>query len=243
MAIETVYLTALVFGVALLYSSVGHGGASGYLAVMGLIGMTESQMKPTALILNILVAGVGSYRYLRAQCFDWRTFWPFAAGSIPFAFFGGTQKLSGDLYRQTLGIVLIVAAIAMVVRFKNDEKSADVPVPIGAAAGMGIGFISGLIGVGGGIFLSPLLILTRWATTKQTLGISSLFILVNSVAGLLGHLSNLQSVPIAAAYIAPAALLGGLLGSWLGSRRLGVPALRILLSAVLATASFKLIKR
>ncbi|MFI5385341.1 MAG: sulfite exporter TauE/SafE family protein [Fimbriimonadales bacterium] len=242
MPVETLYLIALTFGVALLYSSVGHGGASGYLAAMGLLGMAPAQMKPTALVLNLLVAGVGTLRYVRSDCFSWRAFWPFALGSIPLAFIGGSQQLTPHVYQRMLGVVLILAAAGMVFRIQRQEQVRALFLPIGLAIGVAIGYVSGLIGIGGGIFLSPILILTRWATTKQTLGIASLFILVNSFAGLVGQIATLQNVPREAAYIAPAALAGGLLGSWLGARRLATPALRILLAAVLVTASIKLLK-
>jgi uncharacterized protein len=242
MTAEILGLIALTFCVAMLYSSVGHGGASGYLAVMGLVGLAPNEMKPTALLLNLLVAGTGSIRYVRSDCFDFRVFWPFALGSIPLAFIGGSQKLSDPVYHRTLGVVLIIAAVGMIVRVKHDDATRPLFVPIGIAIGIVIGYVSGLIGVGGGIFLSPILILSRWATTKQTLGIASLFILVNSAAGLLGHLDSVRSIPIEAAYIAPVAFVGGLIGSWLGARRLGTPVLRILLATVLVTASVKLLK-
>lgn len=242
MTAETLTLIALTFGVAMLYSSVGHGGASGYLAAMGLIGMAPEQMKPTALVLNLLVAGVGTLRYVRSDCFSWGSFWPFAVGSIPFAFLGGSHQLAPRVYQQVLGVVLILAAAGMIVRLRRQEQTRSFPIPAGIAIGAAIGYVSGLIGVGGGIFLSPILILTRWAATKQTLGIAALFILVNSFAGLLGHIESVRHLPDIAAYIAVAALAGGLLGSWLGAKRLATPALRVLLAAVLLTASFKLLR-
>lgn len=233
-------LIGLTFGVAILYSSVGHGGASGYLAVMGLVGMASSEMKPTALILNLLVAGAGSVRYIRSGCFSWRSFWPFAVGSIPFAFIGGSHQLSEPIYKRLLGIVLIVAAIGMFNRWKNEEQSRRPPVPVGIAVGSGVGYLSGLFGVGGGIFLSPILILTRWATTKETLGIASLFIFVNSASGLAGNIQSVQHVPSVALYLAPTAFLGGLLGSWPGAKKLNTPTLRTLLAIVLVVASIKM---
>jgi uncharacterized membrane protein YfcA len=241
MTTDTIYLVLLTFGVALLYSSVGHGGASGYLGAMSLIGMTQAQMKPTALVLNLLVAGVGSIRYVRSECFSWKAFWPFALGSIPFAFIGGSQQLPSPIYQKALGVILIVAALGMMLRLKKQEESRGFFAPVGVVIGGVIGYVSGLIGVGGGIFLSPILILTRWATTRQTLGIASLFIFVNSLAGLLGHVDKVRSIPPIAAYIAPAALVGGLLGSWLGAKRLGTPVLRTFLAAALVTASLKLL--
>lgn len=236
----TVGLACLVFAVALLYSSVGHGGASGYLAVMGLVGMTAAQMKPTALVLNLLVAGAGSFRYIRSGCFSWRSFWPFALGSIPFAFVGGSQQLGDPMYKRVLGSVLVLAAISMFTRWRNEAASNAPLIPLGVGIGAAIGFVSGLVGVGGGIFLSPVLILTSWATTKETLGIASLFIFVNSAAGLAGDVHKVQSLPVEAAYLAPIAFVGGLLGSWFGARKLNTPALRALLALVLLTASVKM---
>lgn len=231
---------ALVFAVAMLYSSVGHGGASGYLAVMGLVGMTAAQTKPSALVLNLLVAGIGSIRYIRSGCFSWRAFWPFAVGSIPFAFLGGSQQFSEPIYKRMLGGVLVVAAVSMLTRCQNDENTKPPPPWLAAPIGIAIGYLSGIVGVGGGIFLSPVLILSRWAKTKATLGIAALFIFVNSAAGLLGNLYDLQSPPVNAIYLAPAAFVGGLVGSWLGAQKLNTTILRILLAGVLLTASFKM---
>lgn len=235
-------LTALVLLIALLYSSVGHGGASGYLAAMALLGMSPAAMKPTALVLNLLVAGAGSLRYIRSGCFSWRSFWPFALGSIPFAFIGGAHQLTDQSYKRVLGTVLVLAAVGMFVKWKRDGEPVEPPfVPVGVGIGGGIGYLSGLVGVGGGIFLSPVLILFKWATTKQTLGIAALFIFINSAAGLAGDYHKMQRIPIEAAYFAPAALAGGMLGSWLGAKKLDSPILRLLLAAVLLTASLKLL--
>lgn len=227
--------------VALLYSSVGHGGASGYLAAMSLVGMAPSQMKPTALVLNLLVAGVGSYRYIRQGCFSRQAFIPFALGSIPFAFVGGGTKLADPIYERILGVALIVAAVGMLWKGRTDRPQREIPFVAAIFLGAGIGFLSGLIGVGGGIFLSPILILSGWATTRQTLGVSSLFILVNSLAGLAGHLSSLQNIPSEALYLGPIALAGGLLGSYLGSKRFSIAGLRILLALVLLIAAGKML--
>ncbi len=233
-------LALLAFAVAILYSSVGHGGASGYLAVMALAGMAPAQMKPTALVLNLLVAGLGSFRYIRAQCFRWSTFWPFAAGSVVFAFVGGASGTTDLIYKRLLAVALVAAAIALLVPRKEAETPKSVPIWLGILIGCAIGFVSGLIGVGGGIFLSPVLILAGWATVRETLGISSLFIFVNSAAGLLGHVSSARDLPKVTVYLAVAAFLGGLIGSELGSKRLPPSWVRWLLAAVLLTATLKL---
>ena len=234
-------LLILTFVVALLYSSVGHGGASGYLAAMSLMAMTPSEMKPTALILNLLVAGLGSYRYIREGCFSWKTFWPFALGSVPFAFLGGGTAAPDPLYRAVLGVTLLVAAAGMVWRGRVDREQRAVPLVAAILIGIAIGFVSGLIGVGGGIFLSPLLILLGWATTRETLGIAALFIFVNSLAGLAGHVSGLHNLPSFSIYLALAAMVGGVLGTQLGAKKFGIAGVRWALTAVLCIAAVKLL--
>lgn len=234
-------LVGLAFLIAILYSSVGHGGASGYLAAMALAGMSPEEMKPTALVLNLLVAGVGTARYVQAGCFKWRTVWPFALGSVPFAWLGGSAVAPDQAYRRILGVVLLVAAVSLVMPRRNADSWRQAPVVVAVLMGTGIGYVSGLIGVGGGIFLSPLLILAGWATTRETLGISSLFILVNSAAGLLGHLSSLQSMPPQSLYLAMGAFAGGLLGSHIGAKLLPPIWVRAVLSAALILAAAKLL--
>ena len=240
---ETVLLTLLIFTAALLYASVGHGGASGYLAAMALFDLAPEVMKPTALVLNLFVAGVGTIRYTRAGCFSWSIFWPFAALSIPCAFLGGMWKLPVSVYKIILGLVLLFAAWRLAVR-----QSAHVPstqksivLPAALALGAAIGLLSGLTGVGGGIFLSPLLLLLGWADVRKTAGVSAAFILVNSAAGLLGHWKSVKSLPGEILWWAPAALLGGLAGAELGSRRLTPLTMRRMLAAVLVVAGLKML--
>ena len=235
-------LTLLIFLAALLYASVGHGGASGYLAAMALFNTPPSVMKPTALVLNLVVAGVGTVRYLRAGCFSWNLFWPFAMVSIPSAFLGGMCKLDPHTYKMILGLVLLFAAFRLAM---NQPRATVEPKPIilalALAFGAVIGFVSGLVAVGGGIFLSPLLLFLGWANMRQTAGISAAFILVNSAAGLLGHWQSVQALPREILWWAPAALLGGLLGAELGSRRLTPMVMRRLLAAVLVVAGAKML--
>jgi uncharacterized membrane protein YfcA len=233
-------LCLFVFVVAVLYSSVGHGGASGYLAAMALLGMAPAVMKPTALMLNVLVAGIASARYMRNDCFNLNVFLRFASGAVPFAFIGGSTTPPDRIYRIVLGGVLFVAAAGLLAS-KRDRPHKEVNPFIAVAAGAAIGYVSGLIGVGGGIFLSPLLILTGWATTKETLGISALFIFVNSIAGLLGNIGGLDAVPPQALWLAPCAFAGGLLGSTLGAIKVPPGWLRILLALAVLIAATKLL--
>jgi uncharacterized protein len=235
-------LSGLIFVAALLYSSVGHGGASGYLAAMALFGLPQGVMRPTALVLNVLVSGMGSWRYMRAGFFKWSSFWPYAAASIPLAFIGGTISVPSHVYRILIGIVLIWSAVMLVVRSRSEEREPR-PQPalwVRLSIGGAIGLLSGLTGVGGGIFLSPILLLNRWERTKTISGISSAFIFVNSIAGLLGQLSTLASLPRALPVWAGAALVGGWIGATLGSRWLNVPAIQRMLALVLVVAGAKL---
>jgi uncharacterized membrane protein YfcA len=240
---ETWLLALLIFASALLYSSVGHGGASGYLAMMALVGLAPAVMKPTALVLNILVASLATIKFYRAGCFSWPLFWPFTLTSIPMAFIGGAITLPSHYYKPVVGVVLLFAAIRLL--FSSSRSSSEAikrpQVAVALAAGAGIGLLSGLTGVGGGIFLSPLLVIAKWAEPRETSGVSAPFIVVNSVAGLLGHLASVRHVPAEAAYWGAAAVCGGLIGSHVGSRLLSVVWLRRLLGLVLVMAGFKMI--
>jgi hypothetical protein len=240
---ELLGLCALIFVAALLYSMVGHAGASGYLAAMALYGLAPAVMKPTALTLNILVATVGTIQFARAGHFSWRLFWPFALGSVPLAFLGGALAVPIPVYKTILGVVLLFAAWRLFVSAPRAESAPtrDVPRPLAVTSGAGIGFLAGITGVGGGIFLSPVMLLMRWADAKKTAAVSVAFILVNSIAGLLGHLSSVRTLPREIGPLAAVALLGGIIGSTLGSRRLPSPALRRMLAIVLVVAAVKLI--
>lgn len=243
-------MTALELSVAFLilisaavYSSVGHGGASAYLAVMALAGVAPDVMKPAALTLNILVAGVATARFAGAGHLSWRLVWPFALASVPAAFVGGMVTLPVRGYQVVLGVVLLFAASRMllVTGPADDGAGGRLPFAPALAAGAAIGFVSGLIGVGGGIFLSPLLLLAGWAGARATAAASAVFILVNSAAGLAGHLLTAPALPSPLPLWAAAALAGGWVGSGYGSRRLPAPAIRRLLAAVLLVAGAKLI--
>jgi uncharacterized membrane protein YfcA len=237
---ELLTLCALVFVAAVLYSMVGHAGASGYLAAMALVGVAPAMMKPTALTLNILVATVGTIQFARAGRFSWPLFWPFALGSVPLAFLGGSLALPITLYKRVLAVVLLYAAYRLFRTVAAREGPRPIRLPVATASGAGIGFLSGLTGVGGGIFLSPLMLIMGWADVRRTAAVSAAFILVNSISGLLGHLSSVRSLPGEIGILAAVALVGGFIGSTLGSRRLPSPVLRRLLAVVLLVAAAKL---
>jgi len=232
-------LIVCILAAALLYSSVGHAGASGYLAAMALFGIAPESMRPAALVLNILVATITTFRFHRAGCFSWSVFWPFALASVPFAFLGGALTLPGAIYKQAVGVVLLFAAYRLV-RSQPAETRKRIPAPLGLLCGAGIGLLSGLTGTGGGIFLSPMLLFMGWAETRESAGVSAAFILVNSIAGIIGVFTKPVTLPSAVPYWAIAAVVGGLIGSELGSKRLANPTLRKLLGVVLVIAGVKL---
>lgn len=240
---EMLIIAILFFAGAALYASVGHAGASAYLAVMGLYSFAPSVMKPTALSLNILVAAVATFKFYRAGLFSWRLFWPFAVVSVPAAFIGGATMLPAQSYKIIVGIVLLYAAVWMFRSSLKPLTRATHPPPLWAAitAGLGIGFLSGLTGVGGGIFLSPLMLYMGWAETRATSGVAAPFILVNSIAGLLGHFSSVAQLPPNISIWGVAVVLGGLIGATYGSSRAPAPVLRRLLALVLIVASVKLV--
>jgi len=239
-------LGAAFFVAAVLYSSVGHAGASGYLAAMAFLGVAPASMKPTALVLNLIVATIATVRFAQAGYFSWSLLWPFALGSIPLAFVGGAVTLPGAAYKIAVGAVLWLAASRLALDSGETPKalsSAKKPLPLlgAVACGAAIGLLAGLTGTGGGIFLSPLLLFTGWAETRQTGGVSASFILLNSAAGLAGNFASVQALPPNLPWLAIAVIGGGLLGSELGSRRIGVAVFRRLLALVLVVAGAKLI--
>lgn len=237
-----ILLLLLLSIIAFLYSSVGHGGASGYLAIMTLVGIAPAMMKPSALVMNLAVSLISFIGFYRAGYFRFKLFLPFAIASIPMAYIGGTMTLPDSVYKKVLALCLLIAIARMVYQFKqSNEPIRSIPSWAGFLSGGIIGAISGMIGIGGGILLSPLMLLMRWATLKETAAVSALFIFVNSISGLYGqyqkggiHLTeNLQ-------YAVVATIIGGLLGSFYGSQKFNIPTLRYLLATGLVIASCKL---
>jgi hypothetical protein len=239
-------LCAAFFAVAVLFSSVGHAGASGYLAIMALLGVAPATMRPTALALNILVASVATLRFARAGQVPVRALWPFALGSVPFAAFGGAWKLGDRAYYAVVAVALLAAAAILVWRSRSAPATRSVEdgvhVPTLPAIGLGaaIGLLAGLTGTGGGIYLSPIVLLCGWAGPVATAGIAAPFILANSTAGLLAGTATWASLPAELPPLLGAVVLGGLVGTGLGLNRLSARALFMLLSAVLVVAALKL---
>lgn len=229
-----------IFIVAILYSSVGHGGASGYLAVMALFAIPAATTRPSALLLNVFVASIGTIQFYRAGHFAWRTFWTFALTSIPLAYIGGMITLPTTVYKIVLGMVLLFAAIRLAWNLKSDADTKSPNVWFGLTLGASIGLLSGLVGVGGGIFLTPVLLLMNWSETKTAAGVSAMFILVNSIAGLAGNYSQLVGLPSDVWFWIGAAVIGGVLGSTLGAQRFDSLTLRRILAVVLLFAGVKL---
>ena len=243
MTTEAFILAALFFAAALLYSSVGHAGASAYLAAMALVGVSASTMRPTALVLNLFVATIVIVRFARAGHLPWRNLVPLAAGSIPMAFIGGSSDLPGEIYRPLVAVVLLAGAWRLAtasVALADDERS-GVPLLPGVVAGASIGLLAGLTGTGGGIFLTPLLVLAAWTGTRDAAGLSGAFILVNSIAGLAGLLTGGVSLPPAIPLWVASVAAGGLIGSWLGADRFSIISLRRVLAFVLVLAAAKLV--
>jgi uncharacterized membrane protein YfcA len=238
---EFVALAAALFVVALLYSSVGHAGASGYIAVMTLCGLGVEVIRPTALTLNILVAAIGFVQWWRAGYFAWSLFWPFALLSVPAAFFGGWLSVPADYLKILIGLVLWFSAWRLLYRKEDPPDIARPARPTAVVSGAGIGFLSGLTGTGGGIFLTPLMLFCRWAKVKEVAAVSSLFILVNSSSGLAGYVHSGRELPDFAWPLAVVVAIGGFIGSRLGSRHLPVRGIAVLLAVVLVIAGTKLV--
>jgi uncharacterized membrane protein YfcA len=238
-----ILLFFLLVIISFLYSSVGHGGASGYLAVMALMGIAPAFMKPSALVMNLAVSAISFIGFYRAGYFRFKLFLPFALASIPMAFLGGTMTLPDLIYKKILAVCLLFAIIRLFYQFRqNTEPTRNIPLWAGFLTGGMIGLISGMIGIGGGIILSPLMLIMRWSTLKETAAVSALFIFVNSLSGLYGQLhaggihltDNLQ-------YAILATIIGGVLGSYLGSHKFNLPTIKYLLGLGMTLASLKLI--
>jgi hypothetical protein len=234
-------MAAAILAIAFLYSCIGHAGASGYIAVMSLFSLAPEVIRPTALVLNILVACLSSWQFWRAGHFSWSQFWPFALPAVPLAFVGGYLSLPSTAFKVLVGLVLVASAARLLMRPPEDLKKGDPPRSVSLAIGGGIGLLSGLTGTGGGIFLTPILLFNQWARTKPAAAYSAFFILFNSIAGLLGNLSSTKNFPVPALALLAAAGIGGAAGSYLGSRRLAPAVIKRLLAMVLLTAAVKLI--
>ncbi len=230
--------------IAVLYSSVGYGGASGYIAVMALLSIAPETIRPVALSLNIVVAGFAGYRYVRADLVDWTKMLPLVITSVPFAFLGGIVALPSEIYRPLMGFLLIISAcylfwqsIGKLEGLNSDESR--VPRLVGAGAGALIGFLSGLTGIGGGVLLSPLMLLLNWASIRKTAAIAAFFILFNSIAGLAGNIVSLNNIPSALPVWAGAVLIGAWIGTSLGLKLLPVRYLVWLLTLAILISGFK----
>ena len=275
----------LFFVVAFLYSAVGHGGASGYLALMSIWHLAPEHMKPVALILNLVVSGIAFIQFYRQGHFLWRLFLPIAALSIPMAYLGGFTPLKDDVYQLGLGVFLVISVVLLNVNlrggisFKNDDEQGVLAnetlhnssgfVWIAAILGGGIGYVSGLLGIGGGILLSPVLLLLGWTQQKQTAAMGAAFIFVNSMSGLVGFVQQhplwdsaaekmsgvadqaitggsvlgvywLSVLMIVGALIVPV-MMGGVVGSWYGSKKFSHRGMKRILSVVLLIAAIKLL--
>jgi len=240
---EALLLAALFLSAAILYSSVGHAGASAYLAEMALVGVSQAVMRPTALVLNLFVASIVIARFWRAGHLPWRQLAPLAIGSVPMAFVGGSIDLPGAIYRPLVAVALLAGAarLATATVPPDDEEASGIPWLPGIAAGAVIGLVAGLTGTGGGVFLTPLLVLAAWAPTRDAAGLSGAFILVNSISGLAGLMIGGVSLPPAMPLWITAVVLGGLIGSWLGATRFSILNLRRALAVVLVVAAAKLV--
>lgn len=238
-------LAAAFFAAATLYASVGHAGASAYLAAMALVGIAPATMRPTALALNILVGSIVTVRFHLAGQVRWRAVAPFMLGSVPLAFVGGALTLPPGAYKALAGVVLLVAAGRLWMTAgragASEEPEPNVPALPAVGVGGAIGLLSGLVGTGGGIFLTPLLLFARWAGARAAAGMSSAFILGNSIAGLAGNVAAVRGLPSGLPLWLASVAVGGLLGAEIGARRLGTVGLRRALAVVLVIASAKLI--
>jgi len=227
--------------VAFLYASVGHGGASGYLALMALFSFPILIMKPTALVLNIVVSAISFWFFKKNHHFKWKLFYPFAITSIPMAFLGGYISVGTAVYKQILGVFLVFAVLKMLDIFGKIKKEiTENNLSVSLITGACIGLFSGMIGIGGGIILSPIIILFGWGTMRQAAAVSALFIFVNSIAGSIGFVAQGGSIPIEVLYLIPVAIIGGALGALYGSQKFNIKTLKYVLACVLTIAAVKL---
>ncbi len=240
--LDNIYLFLMILPIiSFLYSSVGHGGASGYLALMALFSFAPETMKPTALLLNLFVAGISFYYYYKEGYFNKKLFLSFAISSIPLAFLGGTIEIDASIYKKILAVLLVFAILKMLNVFgKESDSIKQVKLWQGLVVGGIIGFFSGLIGIGGGIILTPVILLLHWGKMKEAAAVSALFIWVNSASGLIGQLSIGISLNMDSFILVAIALIGGVFGGYLGSKKINNQNLRYILAFVLVIACVKL---
>ncbi|MDD7887297.1 sulfite exporter TauE/SafE family protein [Flavivirga sp. 57AJ16] len=239
---ENIYIFLIILPVvSFLYASVGHGGASGYLALMALFSFAPENMKPTALLLNLFVAGISFYYYYKEGFFNKKLFISFAMASIPLAFIGGMIEIDASIYKKILAVLLIFAILKMLNVFGKESQSIkELKLWQGLIVGGIIGFFSGLIGIGGGIILTPVILLLHWGKMKEAAAVSALFIWVNSASGLIGQLSTGVTLEKASFLLVAIALIGGVLGGYYGSKKINNQNLQYILALVLMIACAKL---
>lgn len=240
--LTTVSISALLFLGAILYTSVGHAGSSIYVAIMAFFGLETTTIKPTALVLNILVSSFTSFRFLKAKLVDFKLLLPLLVGAIPLAFVGGGIDLPSKVYKSIIGILLLISGLTFLLR-KNATREIEPKLPaplISVLLGAAIGFTAGITGTGGGIFLSPIVLFLSWTTVKKTSGTAAVFILCNSISGLLGHLSSVKAVPGEVLIYAIAVLGGAIIGTQFGITRFSNNAVKRALGIVLLIAGTKL---
>lgn len=232
----------LLFIVAFLYASVGHGGASGYLALMALFSFNPSVMKSSALILNICVSIIAFYQYYKGGYFKWQLFLPFIITSVPASFIGAYITVDADIYKKILGVLLLFPILRLLGVFgKENEKLKEIKWLWALFIGAIIGLLSGMIGIGGGIILSPVILLLHWGNIKQSAAVSALFIFVNSIAGITGLMIKGVSIDNYVFLWLPVAITGGVAGAYVAQKKLNNQTLKILLASVLVIASVKLL--
>ncbi len=235
------FLSVAILIIGFLYSSVGHAGASGYIAIMSLFSLDPAFIKPTALLLNIFVATITTWQFYKAGHFSWRLFWPFAILAVPLAFLGGYVNLPTHYFKMLVGVILLYSAYRFFARPSADIVTSTPKRSVAVVAGGCLGLLSGLTGTGGGIFLTPLLLFKHWAHAKTAASVSALFILLNSASGLLGNWSNTRHIPSFGLVLALSVIVGGSLGSYYGSRRFDHVIIKRMLAIVLLIAGSKLI--
>lgn len=241
---ETVIILSISFLlIALVYSSVGFGGGSSYLALMAVMGVAPETMRPSALLCNIVVVVGGTYIFGKAGHLNLRKSWPFIVASVPFAFLGGYWKISEHNFFLILGSTLVLASVALWIQPNAGEKKLSENLPLNIGLSSGVGFLSGLVSIGGGIFLSPILHLTRWDTARKISAMASVFILANSISGLAGQFARKASIDWE--FILPlllAVLIGGQIGSRLGALKFNPLYIRRITAVLILVAGINILK-